>query len=55
MCQIKSRLIHLNEQHKIIDNVHSLESTLNILKVKIQSAQQTRLHLADALTDAAIN
>lgn len=45
----------LNEQHKIIDNVHSLESTLNILKVKIQSAQQTQLHLADALTDAAIN
>jgi len=45
----------LNEQHKIIDNVHSLESMLNILKVKIQSAQQTQLHLADALTDAAIN
>ncbi len=45
----------LNEQQKIIDNVHSLESTLNILKVKIQSAQQTQLHLADALTDAAIN
>ncbi|QPF28340.1 restriction endonuclease subunit S [Klebsiella sp. BDA134-6] len=45
----------LNEQQKIIDNVHSLESMLNILKVKIKSAQQTQLHLADALTDAAIN
>ncbi|EBF8963018.1 type I restriction endonuclease subunit R, partial [Salmonella enterica] len=25
------------------------------LKISIQSAQQTQLHLADALTDAAIN
>lgn len=55
---LKKKLIPvppLNEQQQIIDNVHSLESTLNILKVKIQSAQQTQLHLADALTDAAIN
>ncbi|EIN9814784.1 restriction endonuclease subunit S [Escherichia coli] len=45
----------LNEQQKIVDNVRLLESTLNIIKVKLQSAQQTQLHLADALTDAAIN
>ncbi|EIV7687560.1 restriction endonuclease subunit S [Salmonella enterica] len=45
----------LNEQHRIIDKVNILFEYCNKLKSNIKIAQQTQLHLADALTDAAIN
>lgn len=44
-----------HEQLKIIDKINEMMDYFIILKNKIQSAQQTQLHLADALTDAAIN
>lgn len=45
----------LNEQYRIIDKVNILFEYCNKLKSKIKTSQQTQLHLADALTDAAIN
>lgn len=45
----------LNEQYRIIDKVNILFEYCNKLKSKIKKSQQTQLHLADALTDAAIN
>ncbi|EHV9820975.1 restriction endonuclease subunit S [Salmonella enterica] len=44
-----------NEQGIIIKKINEIDTTLSNLKVSIQSAQQTQVHLADALTDAAIN
>ncbi|MEB7549619.1 restriction endonuclease subunit S [Klebsiella grimontii] len=44
-----------NEQGVIIKKISEIDTTLSNLKVSIQSAQQTQLHLADTLTDAAIN
>ncbi|TCQ72260.1 type I restriction enzyme S subunit [Raoultella ornithinolytica] len=44
-----------NEQGIIIKQISNIDTTLSNLRVSIQSAQQTQLHLADALTDAAIN
>ncbi len=44
-----------NEQGIIIKKINEIDTTLSNLKVSIQSIQQTQLHLADALTDAAIN
>ncbi|WP_172949736.1 restriction endonuclease subunit S [Escherichia coli] len=41
--------------HRIVDKVQNLLSVCDVLRAYIQSAQQTQLHLADALTDAAIN
>lgn len=45
----------LEEFHRIVDKVQNLLSACDVLRAYIQSAQQTQLHLADALTDAAIN
>lgn len=45
----------LEEFHRIVDKVQNLLSVCDVLSAYIQSAQQTQLHLADALTDAAIN
>ncbi|MGO0325851.1 restriction endonuclease subunit S [Escherichia coli] len=45
----------LEEFHRIVDKVQNLLSGCDVLRAYIQSAQQTQLHLADALTDAAIN
>lgn len=45
----------LNEFKRIIDKVETLFSILDTFKSHLQSAQQTQLHLADALTDAALN
>ncbi|ECH9428325.1 restriction endonuclease subunit S [Salmonella enterica subsp. enterica] len=45
----------LNEQYRIVDKVNNLFEYCNKLKSKIKVSQQTQLHLADALTDAAIN
>lgn len=43
------------EAAKIIDNIKKIEDISKAMLKKIQSAKQTQLHLADALTDAAIN
>lgn len=45
----------LNEQYRIVAKVKILLSLCDKAQKKIKSAQQTQLHLADALTDAAIN
>lgn len=45
----------LEEFHRIVDKVQNLLSVCDVLRAYIQSAQQTQLLLADALTDAAIN
>ncbi|EPE9623488.1 restriction endonuclease subunit S [Escherichia coli] len=45
----------LEEFHRIVDKVQNLLSVCDVLRAYIQSAQQTQLHLADALTDAVIN
>lgn len=45
----------VKEQQRIVNVVNKFNNILNDLKFRIQSAQQTQLHLADALTDAAIN
>ncbi|MDK2374168.1 restriction endonuclease subunit S [Serratia fonticola] len=56
----KSRSIVLpfppkNEQQKIKKMVEKMLHNCDTLKSRLQSAQQTQLHLADALTDAALN
>ncbi|ECG1191058.1 restriction endonuclease subunit S [Salmonella bongori] len=45
----------IKEQFEIVKRIHLLNIIIDNLKSHIQSAQQTQLHLADALTDAAIN
>lgn len=45
----------LNEFERVVGKVEALFSLLDQLKSRLQSAQQTQLHLADALTDAALN
>ncbi|WP_210081500.1 restriction endonuclease subunit S [Pantoea endophytica] len=45
----------LNEFERVVRKVEALFSLLDQLKSRLQSAQQTQLHLADALTDAALN
>lgn len=44
-----------NEQQKIIIKLATIDAFCDKAKSLIQSAQQTQLHLADALTNAAIN
>lgn len=44
-----------NEAEKIMLKLNDFNELCEKLKLQIQSAQQTQLHLADALTDAAIN
>ncbi|ELR5593112.1 restriction endonuclease subunit S [Escherichia coli] len=44
-----------NEQEKIINTLDNLFLVIEQIKSRIQSAQKIQLHLADALTDAAIN
>ncbi|EOT9919319.1 TPA: restriction endonuclease subunit S, partial [Escherichia coli] len=44
-----------HEQLKITDKTNKMMDYFITLKSQIQSAKQTQLHLADALTDAAIN
>ncbi|EEV7646102.1 TPA: restriction endonuclease subunit S [Escherichia coli] len=48
-------LLPQSEQDRIISKTDELIQTCNKLKYIIKTAQQTQLHLADALTDAAIN
>jgi len=45
----------LKEFGRVVYKVEALFSLLDTLKSRLQSAQQTQLHLADALTDAALN
>ncbi|AVE79313.1 restriction endonuclease subunit S [Klebsiella michiganensis] len=45
----------IEEQNQIIEKINELNGVCEQLRSQIQSAQQTQLHLADALTDAAIN
>ncbi|MBY0740194.1 restriction endonuclease subunit S [Klebsiella sp. M581] len=45
----------LNQQNLILSKIREYIFICDNLKISIQSAQQTQLHLADALTDAAIN
>ncbi|EBG5096560.1 restriction endonuclease subunit S [Salmonella enterica subsp. enterica] len=45
----------LNQQNLILSKMIEYIFICDNLKISIQSAQQTQLHLADALTDAAIN
>ena len=45
----------ISEQFRIIDKINVLDLLCEHLKSRLQSAQQTQLHLADALTDAALN
>ncbi|EOJ5999948.1 restriction endonuclease subunit S [Cronobacter sakazakii] len=44
-----------SEQVKITTKIEELFKVCDTLKSRLQSAQQTQLHLADALTDAAFN
>ncbi|WP_176206556.1 restriction endonuclease subunit S, partial [Salmonella enterica] len=48
-------LMPLNEQTNIIEKLNFLLDICDSLSKEIKSSQQTQLHLADALTDAAIN
>ncbi|WP_197344896.1 restriction endonuclease subunit S [Cronobacter dublinensis] len=43
------------EQDRIITTIEMMSEICDQLKTRLQSAQQTQLHLADALTDAALN
>lgn len=43
------------EQKRIMENLYKLNFLIEDIKFRIKSAQQTQRHLADALTDAAIN
>ncbi|MBL5863596.1 restriction endonuclease subunit S [Serratia fonticola] len=45
----------LKEQYRIVNKVNELNKLCDHLKSRLQSAQQTQLQLADALTDAALN
>lgn len=45
----------LDEQYLIVKTVKELFTFCDHLKSRLQSTQQTQLHLADALTDAALN
>ncbi|EAB8321869.1 restriction endonuclease subunit S [Salmonella enterica] len=52
---IKIPLPPLNQQNLILSKIREYIFICDNLKISIQSAQQTQLHLADALTDAATN
>ncbi|MFS7306804.1 restriction endonuclease subunit S [Rahnella inusitata] len=55
LAPIEFPLPSYNEQLKIVLKVEELEILCEKIKMRIKSAQQTQLHLADALTDAALN
>ncbi|EQC1054551.1 TPA: restriction endonuclease subunit S [Providencia rettgeri] len=48
-------LLSQNEQDKIISKANELVQVCDYLKSCLQSAQQTQLYLADALTEATLN
>ncbi|HGX5078316.1 TPA: restriction endonuclease subunit S, partial [Escherichia coli] len=45
----------LNQQNLILSRIREYILVCENLKTSTQSAQQTQVHLADALTDAAVN
>lgn len=45
----------LKEQYRIAEKIKECLSICDQIKSRLQSAQQTQLHLADALTDAALS
>lgn len=45
----------LEEQFRISDRVNGMMELCENLKSHLQSAQQTQLHLADALTESAVS
>ncbi|MBB3321501.1 restriction endonuclease subunit S [Atlantibacter sp. RC6] len=45
----------LEEQLRITNRVNGMMKLCDTLKSRLQSAQQTQLHMADTLTDAALN
>ncbi|MBA0182327.1 restriction endonuclease subunit S [Pectobacterium versatile] len=48
-------LAPIKEQQRIVSEVKRLNDICDTLQSRLQSAQQTQRHLADALTDAALN
>jgi type I restriction enzyme S subunit len=48
-------LAPIKEQQRIVSEVNRLSKICDTLKSRLQSAQQTQIHLADALTDAALS
>ncbi|SNY63035.1 restriction endonuclease subunit S [Enterobacter sp. CC120223-11] len=55
---IKKHVIALppeNEQNRILVKINDMYVLCDQLKSRLQSAQRTQLHLADALTEAALN
>jgi len=48
-------LAPIKEQQRIVSEVKRINDICDTLQSRLQSAQQTQLHLADALTDAALN
>ncbi|WP_312179616.1 restriction endonuclease subunit S [Pantoea sp. CTOTU46764] len=48
-------LAPIKEQQRVINKVKQLNDICDILQSRLKSAQHTRLYLADALTDAALN
>lgn len=55
MINITIPLPPISEQYRIVTKANQLLALCDTLKSRLQSAQQTQLHLADALTDAALN
>ena len=45
----------LAEQHRIVTKVNQLTTLCDQIKTHLQHQQQTRLHLADAMVDQALN
>ncbi|MGO2155930.1 MAG: restriction endonuclease subunit S [Serratia proteamaculans] len=48
-------LAPIKEQQRIVSEVKRFNDICDTLKSRLQSVQKTQLHLADALTDAALN
>ncbi|WP_249414726.1 hypothetical protein [Enterobacter roggenkampii] len=55
LSNLKLALPPLLMQKVIVEKIDVLLSFCESLKSRLQSAQQTQLHLADALTDAALS
>ncbi|MFV8849670.1 restriction endonuclease subunit S [Serratia fonticola] len=55
LAPIEFPLPSYSEQLKIVIKIKELEVLCEKIKIEVKSAQQTQLHLADALTDAALN
>ncbi|EMO7790640.1 restriction endonuclease subunit S [Citrobacter freundii] len=55
LAPIEFPLPSYSEQLKIVVKIKELEVLCEKIKIGVKSAQQTQLHLADALTDAALN